>query len=80
MERPLGLPREVKCGIRGLERRIRKCREFYLGELVRIVEGGGAAPAAMEKGGEKEPRWRREEKTYKWAAKEERSWCCEVMK
>lgn len=38
MQRPLGMPREVKCGIRGLERRIRKCREFYLDELVGVVE------------------------------------------
>lgn len=47
MERPLEMPREVKCGIRGLERRIRKCREFYLGELVGIVERA-AGPAGVE--------------------------------
>lgn len=52
MERPLSMPRSVKCLIRGLERRIRKCREFYLGELVGIVER--AAGSSVERVGEKE--------------------------
>ena len=76
MERPLGMPRSVKCGIRGLERRIRKCREFYLGELVGIVEraAGSGVEKAREKKEGKDARWQREEKACKWAEKEEREW------